>query len=144
MLVEYLKYYQIICSLAELDPNDLIEKLSKAIEVTIYDININTRYKWYNVLREAYSWQSVAQRTETVYYKTLKHKKETCLLKRLKLYYDIGPLLGKVLVLLVLVDWLLIKFWDWWYPKDQIEKVIDFPNVYQKFNESKSKYKCYK
>ena len=123
-----------MCSLCELDPNDIIYKLDKCIDNGLWDIDIETKYKWYNFLRNAYSWSSIAKRTEIVYYKALENKKENRILNRMKKYYDIGPLLGKVMVLLVLIDWILLKFWNWWYPKDDIERAIDFPNVYHNSN----------
>ena len=119
-----------MCSLCELDSNDIIQKLDKCIKDKLWDIDIETKYKWYDFLRNAYSWKSIAERTESVYYKAMKNKKERRILYRLRKYYDIGPLLGKVLALLVFVEWLLMLFWNWYYPKDSIEKAIDFPNVY--------------
>ena len=105
-----------MCSLCELDPDDIAKKLDKVIGQRLFDQM--DEFENYSFLRNAYSWQSVAERTESVYYKAMESKKEGSILKRMKKYYDIGPLLGKVLMFLVLIDWLLLKFWDWLYPKE--------------------------
>ena len=129
-----------MCTLCELDPEDITAKLDKCIGDKLWDLDIETKYKWFNFLRNAYSWSSIAKRTEVVYYRAMDTKKEWRILNRMKKYYDIGPLLGKVLALLVLIDWALLIFWNWWYPKDEIERAIDFPNVYNQ-NESNNSSK---
>lgn len=118
-----------MCSLCELDPSDIAEKLEIAIREKVGDIDMETKNEWFRLLRNAYCWQNVAERTERVYYRALQRKKEMNILQRIKRYYDIGPLLGKVMVLLVLIDWVLMAFWEWRYPRDRIEKAIDFKKV---------------
>eukprot|EP01083_Nonionella_stella_P008807 25453_1 len=121
-----------MCSLCELDSDDIAAKMSDAIQHKLRKINIDTRYEWYSFLRNAYCWQSVAERTEKVYYRALGMEKDKSILNRMKKYYDIGPLLGKVMVFLVLIDWLLLKFWEWYFPQNGVQKAIDFPNIYDR------------
>ena len=115
-----------MCSLCALDPVDIEEKLEMAIREKVGSIDMETKNEWYRFLRNAYSWQSVAERTEKVYYRAMEQKKDLRILNRMKKYYDIGPLLGKVCAVIVLIDWLLLAFWEWVYPKESIERAIEF------------------
>ena len=84
-------------------------------------------------VREMYSWNTVAKRTEKVYEAALKCKKLT-LVDRVRVYLTVGPVAGILAVLLVLYDYAVWYLIEMLQPRDSIEIAPDFP--WEKYSQS--------
>jgi len=73
-----------------------------------------------------YSWHDIASRTEQVY-NEISSRSPLPLIDRLKRYYGCGAWAGKLFCLLVALDFLLLWFLEFCYPKDNIDVARDWP-----------------
>jgi|SRR5579862_8920541 len=73
-----------------------------------------------------YSWDDIASRTEKVY-NEISSRSPLPLLDRLKRYYGCGAWAGKLFCLLVALDFLLLWFLEFCYPREVIDVARDWP-----------------
>jgi len=95
------------------------EAITKVISGSVDTSQFNQR------VRKMYSWQSVAQRTERVYYQAQKLGFSS-FLDRLERLYTCGPVYGKVLCILAVLELLLLRFLDWLRPPSTIQRASTF------------------
>ncbi|KAG5407987.1 hypothetical protein IGI04_004306 [Brassica rapa subsp. trilocularis] len=102
--------------LAEPDPEDnMVRAIGKAISI-LPSINPEEMHN-----RKLYSWQDVAKRAEIVYDRAMKCSNRS-LLERLSRFLSCGAWAGKVLCMVMIIDYLL---WRLLQPDDDIEKAPD-------------------
>ncbi|XP_022563141.1 phosphatidylinositol N-acetylglucosaminyltransferase subunit A-like [Brassica napus] len=102
--------------LAEPDPeDDMVRAIGKAISI-LPSINPEEMHN-----RKLYSWQDVAKRAEIVYDRAMKCSNRS-LLERLSRFLSCGAWAGKVLCMVMIIDYLL---WRLLQPDDDIEKAPD-------------------
>lgn len=77
-------------------------------------------------VEKMYSWQDVAERTERVYREVVL-KPSIPLRERFLRFLRVGPVSGKLFILLVALDTLLCWFLDWWQPREEVEMAWDSP-----------------
>lgn len=74
-----------------------------------------------------YNWEDVAVRTEKVYRRVTTEAHDASLLRRLQLYYALGPVAGVLACVLVAV----LHLYAWWLevrtPASAIERAVDMP-----------------
>jgi phosphatidylinositol N-acetylglucosaminyltransferase subunit A len=73
-----------------------------------------------------YSWNDIASRTEKVY-NEITLRTPLPLIDRLKRYYGCGAWAGKLFCLLVALDFLLLWFLEFCFPRDGIDVARDWP-----------------
>lgn len=80
-----------------------------------------------------YSWDDVAERTEKVYY-TVLQQRTLSLAERLERYHGCGVVAGKLGVLIMAVNYMLMLILEFIWPKTQIEIAQKFDvGLFQKF-----------
>ena len=73
-----------------------------------------------------YSWHDVARRTTLVYDRVLARSKEP-LRERLVKHLRVGPVTGKICLLMVAFDTLVLCFLQWWWPTRDVQEAVDLP-----------------
>lgn len=112
-------------SFSEPEENALVNSILNTINL-LKSGKIDTS-KFHNQVAKMYSWENVALRTENVY-KSLKFKNINLpLIERLKKYYFCGPIAGKLFVLNVVVDIILLMILEYFYPADHIDIATKWP-----------------
>ena len=90
-----------------------------------------------------YSWHDIASRTEKVY-NDITLRSPLPLIDRLKRYYGCGAWAGKLFCLLVALDFLLLWFLEFCFPRDGIDTTRDWPKkrvIVQENGKNKGKNK---
>ncbi|KAK4704327.1 hypothetical protein P7C70_g1881, partial [Phenoliferia sp. Uapishka_3] len=103
---------------AEPEVEDLVRAISRAIKHI--RSGAHDPIKAHEKLKEIYSWSDVAERTEKVYYSAVEVP-EVPVIERLRRYYGTGLVFGKMLCLIICVDYILLAFLDFFYPRDDID-----------------------
>ncbi|XP_052761075.1 phosphatidylinositol N-acetylglucosaminyltransferase subunit A-like [Mya arenaria] len=105
--------------LAEPSVSDLLDKLEEAI-LNHRHGNILPPFEANRKIADMYTWPNVARRTEQVYDMvcTLPHRE---LQRRIRRYYQCGPLAGKLFVIAVILDLLFLAFVSFLHPAQEIE-----------------------
>lgn len=103
---------------AEPDVEDLVLAISRAI--SHIRSGAHDPLKAHEQLKEMYSWADVAERTEKVYYSAMEVP-EVPVVERLRRYYGTGYIFGKMLCIIVCVDYILLAILDFFFPRDQID-----------------------
>ena len=39
---------------------------------------------------------------------------------------SVGPVLGLIMMMIIVVDYLFLRFLQWWKPEEDIERAVDF------------------
>eukprot|EP00434_Breviolum_minutum_P016559 symbB.v1.2.014599.t1/scaffold1071.1/size202461/12 len=78
-------------------------------------------------VKQMYSWQDVAQRTERVYREEVLRQPPLSLRQRLLRFLHVGPVSGKLFMLLVALDMLLYWFLEWCQPAAEVQRAWDAP-----------------
>jgi phosphatidylinositol N-acetylglucosaminyltransferase subunit A len=73
-----------------------------------------------------YSWHDIASRTEKVY-NEITQRTPLPLIDRLKRYYGCGAWAGKLFCLLVVLDFLLLWFLEFCFPREGVDIARDWP-----------------
>ncbi|KAL4443031.1 hypothetical protein ABPG77_008522 [Micractinium sp. CCAP 211/92] len=109
--------------LAEPSPEGVVDAMDAAVE----RVGAGGRDAWaqHAVVRDMYSWQAIAQRTERVYQAVLRG--DDGIVGRLRRYHKCGAWFGKICCCVTAVDWLYWRFLEWWQPASGIEPAPDFP-----------------
>ncbi|KAH3764298.1 GlcNAc transferase [Pelomyxa schiedti] len=105
---------------AEPNTQDIAVKLSEAIE-----LKKPSPYLMHEQVRLMYSWCDIAARTEIVYDRVMNLPKLT-LMQRLSKIHTLGFVLGKVLVLVITVEFLLMLLVEFLVPAHTIERVPEY------------------
>ncbi|KAJ2176887.1 Phosphatidylinositol N-acetylglucosaminyltransferase GPI3 subunit [Coemansia sp. RSA 551] len=81
--------------------------------------------RFHNQVKKMYSWHNVAERTEIVYYKIADLEEEPQI-ERLRRYFGIGLVAGKLFCLIAAADYLIGVVLAWIWPTSQIEIARQF------------------
>ncbi|KAI3436712.1 hypothetical protein D9Q98_006127 [Chlorella vulgaris] len=111
--------------LAEPSPDGLIAAVSVALD----RVQQCSADPWlqHAAVREMYSWQSIAQRTERVYRQVLHgDARDDSMVGRLRRYHQCGKWFGKICCCITAVDWLYWRWLEWWQPASLFERAPDF------------------
>jgi len=104
---------------------DLITALNKAI--TMIKFKEVTPAKFHDRIKNMYSWENIAERTERVYYSIMKTRRVP-LIERLRRYYGCGSWAGKLFCIIAAVDYLVFLLLEYLMPRNNIEIVPNFPS----------------
>lgn len=117
------------------EEEDLIATVNRAIR-KVKRKEVDTS-KFHDEIKNMYSWGDVAERTENVY-RLILQKNKIPLIERLRKYYGCGVVAGKLFCILVIIDFLFLKFLEWLLPADSMDIVPRFKiERYRKFVESR-------
>lgn len=117
-------------SFAEPEEESLIEALLKAIDL-VDSGSIDTSL-FHNEVANMYSWENIAKRTENVY-NSLQHRRiNQSLVTRMQKYYCCGVVAGKLYVLCVVIDILILLILEWLYPASGIDLATKWPKKRQR------------
>ena len=106
------------------EEDDLVAATSKAIYALLSGAVRTDRF--HEEVRQMYSWTEVAERTERVYDQMTKLR-GLRLIDRLKRYYGCGVWAGKLFVLCMVVDYLLLCFLELIWPTAGIDMARSWP-----------------
>ncbi|CAI9723954.1 phosphatidylinositol N-acetylglucosaminyltransferase subunit A-like [Octopus vulgaris] len=109
--------------LAEPNVPALLQGLDKAISLHAKG-EVCDPFERHQRIKEMYNWRSVAQRTEKVY-KNVMLMPSRDIAERLKKYYNTGKLVGKLLVIVTIIDIIFLSYLRWFYPDENIQLVPD-------------------
>ncbi|KAK7204388.1 hypothetical protein BZA70DRAFT_280636 [Myxozyma melibiosi] len=104
--------------------DSLVTSTSRAI--SLIDSKAVDTSKFHDQVKGMYGWHNVARRTERVY-DIIADRKNEPLVDRLKRYYGCGIWAGKLFVMCVVLDVLLLRFLEWLFPAANIDRVRKWP-----------------
>lgn len=110
---------------AEPKEDSLVHATLEAIKL-VKAGNVNA-LSFHNEIKNMYSWENVARRTENVYDSIDMSKLNVPLFERLRKYYCCGPFAGKLFALCAIVDIFIYMILEWLYPAEHIDKVNKWP-----------------
>lgn len=134
---------------AKPEEDDLVAATGKAI-AALRANKVRTE-KFHDQVKVMYSWDNIAKRTERVYRgisgdisesefygydiadsaawgaTTRAGVRSFALIDRLKRYYGCGIWAGKLFCLCVVIDYLILLFCEWWWPRDKIDIAAEWP-----------------
>ncbi|KAJ3268702.1 hypothetical protein HDV01_002355 [Terramyces sp. JEL0728] len=105
------------------DPDSIISALEKAMKKV--ENNEIDRHDFHGQVKEMYSWQNVAERTEMVYERVLEMD-NLPLHERLLRYNGCGVFAGKLSVMIMVVNYMFLKVLEWLIPIDTIDAAPRF------------------
>jgi phosphatidylinositol glycan class A protein len=105
------------------EEDDLVQTVGRA--VSIVESKDVDPFEFHREVREMYSWNDVAERTEKVY-EEMRQTDALPLIDRLRLYYGCGLWAGKLFCMVVAVDYLLLRLLDWFFPSADIDTCPTF------------------
>ncbi|BGP24600.1 Phosphatidylinositol N-acetylglucosaminyltransferase GPI3 subunit [Rhodotorula toruloides] len=108
---------------AEPDVDDLVRAISRAI--THVRSGSHDPLLAHDQLRQVYSWTDVAERTERVYYHAMSVPRVP-LVERLRRYYGTGAVFGKIMCIVIIVDYILLAVMDYLSPRDKMDRAPKF------------------
>ncbi|EPZ36860.1 Glycosyl transferase, family 1 domain-containing protein [Rozella allomycis CSF55] len=108
---------------AKPDEDDIVNVVSEAIDI-IESKELDTT-AFHEQVKKMYSWEDIAARTEIVYKKDSPNFKLP-LIERLRRYYGCGLWYGKLLCLVMILDWILLFILEYFYPLESIDKAEFF------------------
>jgi len=109
--------------LAEPNSNAVIEALDQALKTVP---SSEEAWRFHEDIRHLYSWHDVAERTERVY-KRVQTRRSMGLCEHLLQYLRVGPVSGKICILMAAFDILLCWLLEWLQPADGIESAAELP-----------------
>ncbi|XP_064611415.1 phosphatidylinositol N-acetylglucosaminyltransferase subunit A-like [Liolophura sinensis] len=110
--------------LAEPSVSCLVVELEKAI-VKCREGSVDP-YATHMAVRDLYTWQDVARRTELVYDAVMTTPSPD-LQERISTYYGCGPLAGKLFVIAVMLNCFVLLLLQWMFPSEGFERAPEFP-----------------
>ncbi|GAA5869618.1 hypothetical protein JCM8547_005087 [Rhodosporidiobolus lusitaniae] len=108
---------------AEPEVDDLVNAISRAI--VHVRAGLHDPLAAHEQLKEVYSWRDVAKRTEDVYYQALEVPRVP-VVERLRRYHGTGAVFGKIMCIIIMVDYLLLAILDFFSPPDQVDRAPQF------------------
>ncbi|KAK4047029.1 Phosphatidylinositol N-acetylglucosaminyltransferase GPI3 subunit [Microbotryomycetes sp. JL221] len=108
---------------AEPEVDDLVRAVCRAIE----HVRSGQHDPWqaHTQLKEMYSWADVAERTEKVYYDAMTVP-DVPVVERLRRYYGTGAIFGKILCIVICVDYVCVALLDYFFPREDIDLAPKF------------------
>jgi phosphatidylinositol N-acetylglucosaminyltransferase subunit A len=103
----------------------IVETIGKAVEKVKDGWDV---WEVHDQVRDMYSWEDVAERTERVYHNVLQ-RREGSFKDRLCKYHNVGIVAGKIAMMIVIVDYLLMLLLDYLYPRDEIDLCPKFDDA---------------
>lgn len=106
--------------LADPDADSLVDALDiaiKGLKTTPVD-----KWKMHDRVKEMYSWERVAIRTEVVYEGVISEMGNSGIGERFARYYTTGSWAGKLSVLIVAFDYFLLWVLELFWPSSEIER----------------------
>lgn len=119
--------------LAPARPKPMIEQLEKAISV----YKSIPSEQFHERIKQLYSWRDVARRVERVYDNIHTTPRPT-ILGRISNSLSLGYVAGLMSALWIILEMIMLLFWEWLAPEDTIEQAIDFD--YQRYMNQKEAY----
>ncbi|CAO3634077.1 unnamed protein product [Cunninghamella blakesleeana] len=107
------------------EEDDLIIAISKALHVIRYK-KVDPS-KFYDELKDMYSWSNVTERTEKVY-DLISQTQVSPFIERLRRYYGCGLYAGKIFCMVIALDYLFWLFLEFIFPRHSIELAVNFPS----------------
>lgn len=114
-----------MASLAEPNPESMCQALGDAITTHVFAID---PIRHHERIKHMYSWTRVAERTEIVYDRVMANKHRT-LLERLENFHSAGLIYGKIVCLLVVLNFFFFLVCEWLFPREEIDEAIDLTQV---------------
>lgn len=112
---------------AEPSVQSLVDSTLKAIRaVETKAVDTST---FHDEVKAIYCWSDVAERTEKVYFDILACDRHETLVERMQKHYQCGPMAGKLFVLCVVVDVILLHILEWLWPTKSIDLARKWPAV---------------
>lgn len=105
--------------------NSLVESTLHAIKL-IEEKKV-TPSKFHDEIKDMYCWEDVARRTEDVYDSIDPGTLNEPLIDRLARYYHGGPWAGKLFVICVIVDVIILHILEYLWPADSIDRAKKWP-----------------
>jgi phosphatidylinositol N-acetylglucosaminyltransferase subunit A len=103
------------------------EELAVAVGLAIEEnLAVNDPWLQHEIVKQTYSWFDVASRTEKVYEMALKAPKLT-MRERVLASRTSGPVMGIVMAMIVVSDYMLLWLMQWIWPDAMIERFPSFP-----------------
>lgn len=107
--------------LAPARPKPMIHQLEKAIA----NYKNTPSQTFHERIKQLYSWRNVAVRVERVYDNIHQTPRPT-ILGRIKNSLSLGLIAGVASALWLILELMILLFWEWLTPEDTIEKAVDF------------------
>jgi len=121
--------------LTTLDPIDIAEGIKTAIEK---HLDHSDPQLFHQRVRRMYNWASVAQRTEVVYSRILtSDQPSSTLAERLERYNGCGTFFGKLCIALNIIDYMIYRFLEFWFPRELIETSVDMCAAFRRREKSR-------
>lgn len=105
-------------SFANPDEDDVVRAMSEAIQLVSQ--GKHDAKNAHERVRKFYNWDSIAKRTEIVYFK-VHSLPEIDLWNRLQSTIRLGPFAGPIFCIILVVDCLFFMFLEWWMPREEID-----------------------
>ncbi|PRT54357.1 Phosphatidylinositol N-acetylglucosaminyltransferase gpi3 subunit [Wickerhamiella sorbophila] len=112
---------------AEPSVQSLVNSTSEAIKAV--ENNTVDTTTFHDEVRTIYCWSDVAARTEKIYEDILASDRSETLVERMQKHYQCGPFAGKLFVLCVVVDVMLLHLLEWLYPRRSIDLAKKWPII---------------
>ncbi|KJA26835.1 glycosyltransferase family 4 protein [Hypholoma sublateritium FD-334 SS-4] len=107
-------------SFAKPEEDDVIRAIGEAI--TIVQTGRHDPVRAHARIKTFYTWDDVAARTERVYTAVLRTP-QMDLMTRIRRTLDLGPCVGPIYTIILLVDCVFFLFLEWWIPRESLHYV---------------------
>ncbi|KAF5351110.1 hypothetical protein D9756_008314 [Leucocoprinus leucothites] len=111
---------QDMISFAEPEADDVFRAISEAI--TIVAAGKHDPIKAHERVKTFYDWRQIAMRTEKVYCAVM-HSRQMELMERIERTMDLGPFVGPIYTIILLVDRVFFLVLEWFYPREDMDYV---------------------
>lgn len=108
--------------------SDLVQSVSEAIQI-IKNNKFQPAAEIHQKVSNMYSWNDVAKRTELVY-KKARMMKQLALKERVLKYGECGKFAGILGMMIIIVDYILLWFLEYWDPREEIDLAPKFDLEY--------------
>jgi len=120
-----------------------VEALAQEVEKAIED-RIQNKYlppkEMHEKIKNLYSWHDVAKRTSIVYDRVIGTKIPNTS-ERLKKFNNCGSVSGKLFMLTMILDMIVLFILQWIWPKDNIERAVDYSTMQYNSKKNLKKHK---
>merc|ERR1712070_91151 len=114
--------------------DEIVEALSRALDELIEVVEDpkgqeKRAFEFHEEVKQMYDWHDVARRTELVYNSLMDPERtpNVSLRDRLLRFLRVGPVAGKIFMLVAALDTLLWWFLEWLQPAERIEIARELP-----------------
>jgi len=109
-----------LISFAEPNADDIIRAISDAVQIV--SAGQHDPYRAHERIKTFYDWAQVATRTEAVYDSVMKSR-QIELWERMQRTMELGPFVGPIYTIILIVDCLFFLFLEWWMPREDLDYV---------------------